>query len=346
MQPVEGYFIQSKDGLILDVKGVEHIPGWVIAYVRYVPYFGTRIDESIRENSINALKYKKYYSFSDRKNILKKYPGHFFTFSGIEFQGSRLSDIQNIYHPEKRANEIIETKMELNHFYNDLKDFLTIIREKTGVQSPGVTGSGLVGLSHSSSDIDLVIYGELEARRMYRKMQDVFEEESVERYSKRTIRSLYDFRRKDSHYADFESFYKLEKNKPLQGLYKKRKQGNVDFYIRLVKHKRSIPMKPFLRWGKMEITARISDDLESIFTPCRYGIKDVEINEKPLDCEMVPSELISYRGRFTDVARRGNLVHARGTVETTLNENGEKTEYSRLVLGGDFTDILVPIDEN
>lgn len=55
--------------------------------------------------------------------------------------------------PEIKVREI------LNHTYNELEYRAIEILEKIGTNNTGITGSLLAGISHKSSDIDIILYG-------------------------------------------------------------------------------------------------------------------------------------------------------------------------------------------
>jgi predicted nucleotidyltransferase len=51
------------------------------------------------------------------------------------------------------------------------------------------------------------------------------------------------------------------------------------------------------------------------------------------------NEIISFRGRFSDQARKGERITARGQLERI--ESGSEGSYQRLVVGGAAGDFLV-----
>jgi predicted nucleotidyltransferase len=81
----------------------------------------------------------------------------------------------------------------------------------------------------------------------------------------------------------------------------------------------------------MTIRKTIKNESEGIFTPCKYSLENPSDNE--------PVELLSYRGKFTEQVKKGELIEARGTLEKVWDKN---KEAYRLVLGrkGDY---LLPV---
>ena len=89
--------------------------------------------------------------------------------------------------------------------------------------------------------------------------------------------------------------------------------------------------------GYAKIRARVVDNSEAIFTPCCYKIGGVEVLEgvrvEPIE------EIVSFRGRFCEQARNGEVVVAQGKVERVRREG--KREYYRLLLGNKVSDHMI-----
>ena len=64
----EGDFIETKNNLIFDVKGMVHPPKKIIAYIRYIP-------DKEGERQRDGQRFRKIYDLSERNEYLKKnYP--------------------------------------------------------------------------------------------------------------------------------------------------------------------------------------------------------------------------------------------------------------------------------
>jgi predicted nucleotidyltransferase len=83
------------------------------------------------------------------------------------------------------------------------------------------------------------------------------------------------------------------------------------------------------------VSAEVADDEESLLTPCRYMLGHVEVLAGDPTC--APREVISFRGRFAEQAKKGERVFARGRLERVRSE---ELEYYRLVVGEDPRDVL------
>ena len=99
----------------------------------------------------------------------------------------------------------------------------------------------------------------------------------------------------------------IESKKNLQGMFEEK-----EFFIRLVKKYEDIEYRygdlVFQDEGLHSVYCDISDDTDSIFTPCTYIVS----------CKTIPTltELVSYRGRFTEQVSKGMHVEASGRLES------------------------------
>jgi predicted nucleotidyltransferase len=88
--------------------------------------------------------------------------------------------------------------------------------------------------------------------------------------------------------------------------------------------------------GGIRVKALIKDAGEAIYTPCRYLV-EAKSTEPPFHGDV--TELVSFRGKFTEQAADGMEVEARGTLEEAVYPG--RTVY-RVVLGG-RGDYMVPV---
>jgi predicted nucleotidyltransferase len=135
----------------------------------------------------------------------------------------------------------------------------------------------------------------------------------------------------------FEDFAKVEMRKAFQGMY-----SGIDYFVRFVKDWDEVGENYgdvyYKNAGYAKVTATIMEDSESLFTPCRYKILDVNVLEGP-KLEHI-SEVASFRGRFCKQAKSGEKVTVQGKVElVTDKRNG--SEYHRVIIGNTPADYMV-----
>ncbi len=128
---------------------------------------------------------------------------------------------------------------------------------------------------------------------------------------------------------DLKKLGPLEVQKILHG-----RVDSRDYFFRLLKLPQEVEIEDDSRpLGVVRLIARITDAEGAIYAPCSYLIKDCEYIDS---CGLpIPSQLLSYRGKFTEQAEKGDLVEVRGTLEEVVIR-GQRS--FRVILGrkGDY----------
>lgn len=332
--PIEGDFLKDSNGIVFDVKGLVHPADRVIAFPRFVPDpSGNRKQE--------GLVYRKIYSLSARFELLEQHYPQYVIYDSVFDERLCEVPIENvncIYKPTVRLNELWQ-EGELDEIEKDVLELLRLLEIQADVplNKMGISGSVLVGLHTPDSDVDPVIYGTESCRKVYGALEGLVENSKgpLRKYSKTELMKLFQFRVRDTRMR-FEDFGKTESRKVLQGRFKRR-----DYFLRFVKGRDEITAGYgavcYKNVGDARVKAEIADDREAIFTPCRYGIENVKFLEgasHPID------EIASFRGRFCEQARNGEVVIAQGKVEHVMDKvNG--SEHFRLLLGNRPSDYMI-----
>jgi len=320
----EGDYIQTTDGLFFAVKGSTHPEGFVIGILRYLP-------DPNGDRVLDDVKYKRVYDISSTTEYLRENHPEYVNYIpriGIELQSVPVSRIARYYDPRGRLNAILSNpKTEVERI---LADFANELSEKSGISTDdfGVSGSLLIGLQTEGSDIDINVYGQAEARRVYGSLIEL--RETLD-WVKPLEGELFDAVLK-SRWGELglslDLFSKIESSKVLHGIVRGR-----EYFVRLLIADDDSVSEPIRR---ATIRARVTDASKSIFNPCIYGITQVSGNTGKLKV----NELKSYRGKFAEQAHEDEMVEARGTIEKVQGKDGV---YYRLMLGarGDY---LLPLD--
>jgi predicted nucleotidyltransferase len=329
----EGDFIETMDELIFDVKGLVHPPDRVVAYLRYVP---DRQGRRIRA----GINYRKVYSLYDRAKLLAKQWPHYVwkdPFFGREVQAVPVEMIKEHHLPTERLAQL-RSAVGLNGQERLAVDLAEALAKeaKVPVSKIGLSGSILVGLQTKESDIDLILYGSNASRKCHSRLRPLLEKcsQGFRPYKRRELRKLYAQRGLRAA-VTFETFARHERLKVLQGRFRE-----TEYFIRCVKEwdewSENYGDRKYSQVGRATVQATVSDDRESIFTPCTYYIVDARATGK----HPAPTEIVSFRGRFCEQARRGEKVLARGMLEKAADERG--VTY-RLVVGENPLDCLVVV---
>ncbi|MEM1587123.1 MAG: hypothetical protein QXX99_05125 [Candidatus Bathyarchaeia archaeon] len=331
----EGDFIETVDKLIFDVKGLVHPPDRVIAYVRYIESpAGDRVKGSKR--------YLKIYSLSEREILLRsRYPQyiHYDNVFGEWLESVPNNLITKHYQPAQRTLEMLREDC-LDEVKADIIRFIQELHDSSGVplRSIGISGSVLVELHMPSSDIDIIVYGRKNCISVYNGLKLLLRERKCgfSPYNHSDFKRLYSFRSKDT-LMPFSKFRIIESRKAFQGKFRGR-----DFFVRFVLDWDEVNEKYgdriYRSAGYARIKAIVEDDSNSIFTPCSYNISNVRVLDGGCDGRLL-REIISFRGRFCDQARRGELIIAQGKIEKIINKDG--SERYRMVLGAKPSDFMI-----
>ncbi len=335
MQPIEGFLIESIEGVIFDVKGLVHPPDKIIAFPRFIPDLkGSRIRKGVR--------YGKVYGFPERFTFLERTIPNYIIHDPVfdeKLCEVPLRNVKKIYSPVEGLRRLRKSE-KLDGLERVALRCLTILKEQAKVpwNKLGVSGSVLVGLHTDASDIDPVVYGAENCLKVHKALKKLLEEGDTpfKPYGFGDLLRLFAFRSKDT-FMSFEDFVKVESRKVFQGKFMDR-----DYFIRFVKDWNEIGEKygdvRYKNCGYARVEAVVVDDAEAIFTPCTYKIEDVKIVEGP---KLEPiREIASFRGRFCEQARKGESVVAQGKLEHVTNyRSGE--EYFRLLIGNKPADYMI-----
>lgn len=330
----EGDFIETLEGLIFDVKSLVHPPDRVVAYLRY-------IEDPSGDRKRGERTYIKVYSLSEREKILRgSYPQYLFydPVFGEHLEGVPKDLISKLYQPTEKVSELLN-KPNLDRFETQAIEFTRLLYDSSGLPfgKLGLSGSILVNLHTKESDIDLIVYGRENCITIHEALRQLIRRRNsmVSSYGLEDLERLHEFRSKDT-WMPLEDFLRTERRKFSQGRFKGR-----DFFVRFVLDWDEVNEKYGDRLyrpaGYAKIEAQIEDDTDSFLTPCRYAISKARIlegTEAPS-----PKEIVSFRGRFCEQAKKGETVIAQGKVEKVIEKNG--AGYFRLILGARPSDFMI-----
>ncbi|MFX1311033.1 MAG: hypothetical protein ACFFHD_00255 [Promethearchaeota archaeon] len=337
---IEGDYIETKkDNLFFDIKGIYHPNDRKICFLRFYPHpEGKRIK--------NDIKYKKVYNLHDRYLILKKlYPEYLFFSKNLdmEIQSVPNNDILKIYTPRNCFETLFEKKnlSTIEKYSKDLCE-LFINKGKISKESIGITGSIMVGLNKSESDIDLIIYGTEISIQFQEKLKQLFEtSKNLRKYTMEEYKSHFTWRAGGSTIS-FDDFIKSEKRKLHQG-----KFNEVDFFIRYIKNPKDWGGNfydfQYTNCGRIKVKALVVDSRDSLFTPCSYKVNIEKILKKDLiPNDIKPKDMLevnSFRGRFCEQAKEGETVIVQGKLEKVIYKN--KVEFYRILLTDQVKDKMI-----
>ena len=330
----EGDLLETADNILFDVKGLVHPPSRVVAFLRYVP-------DSNGDRERDGMRYRKVYALSERYALLKRAFPQYLVYDQVFNEHLCEVPVENVKHHYQPVDRLRELRHgdKLDKAESQALRFAEILVKTANVSwdKMGISGSILVRLHTSASDIDPLVYGSKACYKVYSALRSLLDDDKspVKRYNLKELKKLFDFRSKDT-VTSFEDFVRTDSRKVLQGKFMDR-----DYFIRFVKDWNEIEeqygtilYKPV---GYAKIKAKVVNNSEAIFTPCCYKVNIEKILEgvhvKPIE------EIVSFRGRFCEQAKNGEMVIAQGKVELVQKESAR--EHYRLLLGNKISDHMV-----
>ncbi len=335
MRAREGDLIKTKSNVVFDVKGLVHPADKIVAFPRFIP-----TPTGTRQGKDTA--YGKVYSLGDRFKYLQENYPELIVFDpvfGETMCEVPIAQVAEHYKPEEKLWSLRNAK-DLTVLENKALKLAETLKAQANIpwSTIGISGSIMAGLTTEKSDIDPLIYGEENCRKVYAALQKLLKDEQsgFKPYSQIELQELFDFRSKDTKMS-FEDFVLVESRKAFQG-----KFMGTDYFIRFVKDWNEISEQygdvSFKNSGYIKIAAKTADSTDSLFTPCTYKVTEVRVVEGP---KLEPiKEIVSFRGRFCEQAADGEAIEAQGKVELVTNKKSGN-EYYRLMLGNKPSDYMI-----
>ena len=341
-------YIRTPDNLLFTVIGNVHPKNRVFAYLKYLPNprgkwgrVGKRYARSIR-----------YYSATNIMETVdflrKRYPQYVYRYEPyqIVFSGVPHKKIAEHYRPEERLEELRRAKHpdSLEKRAIELTSFLCE-HSGTFIDQLGVTGSILLNIHRTFSDIDLTVYGREESHRIKETLLALYEKNSnlVRRLSG-SLLLTWCKQLSSAHPLNLKEARNLYAR-----IWNKAVFRNTLFSIHPIKIEEEVTeqfgeelYKPL---GVLEARARVVDASDSCFLPATYFVTDVRF-ESTGQFDNV-QRVVTYEGLYADIASEGDEIFVRGKLEEVFDSSG-RLKYRRILVGSlearasDFIRVVTP----
>jgi len=320
-KPRDGDAIISKDNFIFYVFGYEHPPSRVLAFLKYIPSEHTDLFP------IRYLKKKwnfrgkilrrpeKLYTAKNYQilmNSLKKNFGHY-----VYFCPYRMKEVISVpfnYVKEVYVPKDCLQKLALSSKRDDLQklalELISLIsaEAKVDFEDFGIHGSIALNMHSASSDIDFVVYGSKNFRRVEKAMEKLAEDGEI----------------------NYVFTTRLDRIRKYRGRFK----GTIFVYNAVRKlgeiktkygENRYEPVKP------VKFRCEVLEDEEAVFRPAIYKIGDYLPLNNESQVEKPPEQIISMIGAYRNIARKGQKIEVSGMLERVENIESGKTYYQVVV---------------
>jgi len=314
--PRDGETLLTKEGFIFYVFGYEHPENRVFAFLKYIPstlthHFSIRfLKQKWNLENIELSRPEKLYTAQNYQKFLvtfrKNFPHYLYCcpFRGKDVLSVPLDQIIIVYLPSECLQAIFEKEMK-DALQKETVELVSLLSEKSEVpiQEFGIHGSVGLNMHSEYSDIDLVVYGS----ENFKKLESVVNKLADEGVLTHVFTKKIDHARKHrGRYNDRRFVYNAV-----------RKYEEIDAQHGKLKY---TPVK------NVSFSCEVVDDNENMFRPAIYPIKNYQPEDSASELaeEQVPARVLSMIGYYRNVARQGDVVKVSGTLERVENvETGE-----------------------
>jgi predicted nucleotidyltransferase len=315
---MDGDIFQTQHGFIFYTFGYEHPPDRVTAFLKYIPeqlkqYFKLQyLTKRWNLNSTEFVRPKELFNYENFKVMMnglrKHFPDYIYScpFRNKELVCPTKEQVREVYVPNQRLKLLLKEKKPDN-LQKQTVELLNILSTESGVHLDdfGLHGSLALGNHSADSDVDLVVYGSRNFRKIEAATNRLFKEGSL----KSVGRNRGILRGRSFVYNA------VRKPEEVNTAY-----GDCKY----------LPLK------QISFQCRVSGDDEAIFRPAIYHINDyLPLNQaSQLEKAMIPEIVISMVGCLRNVARKEDQLTVSGVLERVEHTKTGKVAYQAVVGSG------------
>jgi len=348
-KPKDRDFLRTREGMFFCVTGYLHPPDRYTAYLKYSPAsadVGRASADIVDTGRASVGKWRDgetayrrelpYYHVRTVEETIRhleqRYPWyvHDCPVRGIRFSMVPRECVARYYDPQERLQEIMGGPRD--PLEEEVQGLAMEIAACAGVRlcDLGVTGSILIGLHNPEfSDIDLMVYGRANARRVRRALREGggdriqgLSAEVIARWS-RGIADRFPLTVDQARY--------LAGRRWNYGFYGQRyfsvhpTRADAEIVERYGDH-------VYRGQGVARVRALLVGAEDALFMPARYRVEGVHVlGGEPRAAKV--REVVSYEGLYRDVADKGDEIEVRGKLES-VDDRALRLVVGTAALGG------------
>ena len=321
--------VASPEGLLFRVFGYSHPPKRYICDAEYASAnVFTSTDPRAPRTGGNQHFYK-FYNDEGIKLVFKKFPQYtiFHKMLGkkVVAVDPKFAEVRK---PEERLLLLIETEPE-DTLVDAMQCVLNTILEQSdsSIENFGVFGSMLHGFHHPGfSDIDLVVYGRKENKRIREVLEALYADASSNFKNEFSSADVMGGKHWRYQNLSLKEFLWHQRRKQIYGLFNDAKSGRViKAEFEPVKAWSEIMSEydsntRIVQKGWVKLKARVVDDADAGFIPSLYAIQPIELLKGPKRA-IEAVRVFSYMEEFRLQAQQDETVYVEGNLEEVVSPN-------------------------
>lgn len=314
----------AKEGFIFNVFGYEHPSNRVFAFLKYIPskfktLFNVRfLERTWKSERLKLFRAEKLYTAQNYQAFLEtfryNFPNYvyFCLFREKEVISTPLDSIKKVYVPRECLRWLIRVKSK-DSLQEMTLDLIDLLSSESGfsVDDFGVHGSIALNMHTPHSDMDIVVYGAQNFRRLEKTIDKLVKTGTLSYVfnNRLDVARRYKGRFLDKIFM-YNAVRKPEEIGSKYGTYKYSPATHVKFQC------------------------TVKDDSEAMFRPAIYKIENYELDKtsSTLSEDEIPRLVVSMIGCYRNVAKKGDKIEVSGMLERVENiETGEV--FHQVVVG-------------
>lgn len=324
---MDGDTFVTKDGFIFNTFGYEHPEDRVFAFLKYIPaqykdLFNVQMLTRTWKFDTNPLTAKlfraeKLYTAKNYQTFIeafrKNFPNYLFfdETRGKELITAPLERIEQVFVPKDRL-VWLQNLPNPDGLQKTALELVKLVSEESGVgfEDLGMHGSIALDMHSQESDMDFVVYGIQNFRRV---------EEAIQRLVNQAK-------------LTYIAGNRIEAARKFVGKY----QGKIWMYNATRKPQEVKTQFGDYTYAPLEpvrFTATICDDTETMYRPATYRITNYQPQDaqSEIPLEQIPTQVVSNIGCYRNVARAGQQIKVAGKLEKVQSTRDDKAFYQVVV---------------